>query len=98
MDEAASRLEAIGAPGKPPPDLAARVHAARIRLFYKQQLATIAASSVIAVLLVLILWSEASPPMLLIGWLAGMIIAILRRDRVLAAEAARLDAQRRAQR
>ncbi|MBM3533628.1 MAG: HAMP domain-containing histidine kinase [Alphaproteobacteria bacterium] len=54
-------------------DLAARVHAERVRLFYKQQRATIAASLAIACFLVTILWSESGLSVTLIGWIATMV-------------------------
>ncbi|MBM3547304.1 MAG: HAMP domain-containing histidine kinase [Alphaproteobacteria bacterium] len=61
----------------PPKDgsagLAARVHAERVRLFYKQQRTTIAASTTIACFLVTILWSESGLSATLIGWLVTMI-------------------------
>src|SRR6185295_19722618 len=52
--------------------LADRVYAERVRLFYKQQTATVGASFVIAALLTLLLWQDAGPSPRLIGWISVM--------------------------
>jgi two-component system cell cycle sensor histidine kinase PleC len=78
VDEA-GRLDAVGAPRDGVAGLAARIHAERVRLFYRQQRATIAASTTIACFLATILWSESGLTTPLIGWLAAMIAVQLGR-------------------
>jgi two-component system cell cycle sensor histidine kinase PleC len=74
VDEASPRSKAVGAAEQEPADLDRKVHAERIRLFYKQQTTTVAASSTIAVFLVVILWSDSGASPLLLGWLATMLV------------------------
>lgn len=75
MDEGAPATRITGAVAVAPPDLARRVYAERVRLFYKQQVTTIAASTAIACFLVTILWSESGVSLPMLAWL-GMMVAV----------------------
>ena len=75
MDESTPTSKTAGAAAVAPPDLTLRVYAERVRLFYRQQITTIAASTAIACFLVTILWAESGVSVSMLVWL-GIMIAI----------------------
>ncbi len=79
MDEAASPIGAVGAPKERALEIDRRVYAERVRLFYRQLRAALGASTVIATLLVAVLWSESGPSMRLLSWISIMILVQLAR-------------------
>lgn len=79
VDDAASQTEAFIAPKDGASEIARRVFAERVNLFYRQLRVALAASVVIAGLLVLVLWSESGPSMRLLGWISAMILIQLAR-------------------
>ena len=79
MDESPTASRTSGSAAVAPPDLARRVYAERVRLFYRQQIPTVAASLAIAGFLVTILWAEFGMSYPMLGWLGTMITVQLTR-------------------
>ena len=73
MAEVATGSKVAGGASEASPDIVRRVYAERVRLFYKQQISTILASSTIACFLVTVLWSEFGVSVPLMGWLGTML-------------------------
>ncbi len=79
MDEASAPTDILRAPKEGASEIARRVFAERVHLFYRQLRAALGASTVISTLLVTVLWSESGPSMRLLGWISAMILVQMAR-------------------